>query len=180
MTDRVQQDATRRRASALGANLVRAREAAGLTQTDLAERAGTSRATIAQIESGEGDPRLSTLGGIADAMGVGTFVLLLGKPDIEKLVALLHAPKKLTSVFSGGEDASLLTELATSQLAADQRRAARLSSDLVAKLGFGGTGAAVGAAIGTTLMPGLGTVVGAILGAVAARKKDIHPETEGR
>ena len=164
MTDRAQQDATRRRASALGSNLVLAREAAGLTQTDMAKRAGTSRATIAQIESGGGDPRLSTLGAIADALGVGTFVLLLGKSDIEKLVALVHAPSDLVPVVPAGEDADLLAELATSQLPADQRRAARLSSDLVARMGFTGSGAAVGAAIGAALMPGLGTVVGAFVG----------------
>ncbi len=171
MTDREQQDASRRRASALGANLALAREAAGLTQGDLAEKAGTSRATIAQIESGEGDPRLSTLGAIADALGVGPFVLLLGKQDIGKLVALAQKQRELTSVVPSEEDVALLDELSTSQLAADRRRAARMSSKIVSERGLDGIGSAVGAAIGTTLMPGLGTIVGAFLGTVDARKK---------
>ena len=169
MADRTQQGSSRRRASTLGTNLVLARQASGLTQAELSERAGTSRATIAQIESGEGDPRLSTLGAIADALGVGTFVLLLGKADIKKLVALVDAPSGLRSVVSAGEDADRLAELATSQLPADQRRAARLSSDLVARLGSTGSGAAVGAAIGTALMPGLGTLVGAVVGGLHLR-----------
>jgi transcriptional regulator with XRE-family HTH domain len=171
MTEREQQDAYRRRASTLGANLALAREAAGLTQGDLADRAGTSRATIAQIESGEGDPRLSTLGAIADALSVGTFVLLLGKQDIGKLVALAQKQKELAAAVPNAEDVVLLDELSASHLAADRRRAARMSSDIASERGFDGVGAAVGAAIGTTLMPGLGTIVGAFLGAVGARKK---------
>ena len=172
MSEREQQDAIRRRSSALGANLVRARDAAGLTQADLAEKAGTSRATIAQIESGQGDPRLSTLGIIADALGVGPFVLLLGKQDIAKLVALLaQEPKELTPAVPDRDDIALLQELATSHVAADRRRAVRMSSSIASERGFDGVGAAVGAAIGTTLMPGLGTIVGAFLGAVGARKK---------
>ena len=170
MTEREQQDAIRRRASALGANLALAREAAGFTQGDLAEEAGTSRATIAQIESGEGDPRLSTLGAIADALRVGTFVLLLGKQDIGKLVALAQNQEALTLAVPNTADVALLDELAASHLAADRRRAARMSSDIAAERGFDGVGAAVGAAIGTTLMPGFGTIVGAFLGAIGAQK----------
>lgn len=169
MTQREQQEAFRRRASALGANLALAREAAGFTQGDLAARAGTARATIAQIESGDGDPRLSTLVAIAEALTVGTFVLLLGKQDIGKLVALAQR-KELASDIPSEEDVALLDELATSHLGADRRRAARMSSEIASAVGFGGVGAAVGAAIGTTLMPGLGTIVGAFLGAVGARR----------
>jgi transcriptional regulator with XRE-family HTH domain len=180
MPQREQQETFRRRASTLGANLALAREAAGLTQGDVAERAGTSRATIAQIESGEGDPRLSTLGAIADALGVGPFVLLLGKHDIEKLVALAQKPKEFTLTLPDTEEIALLDELAGSHLAADRRRAARMSSGIASERGFGGVGAAVGAAIGTTLMPGLGTIVGAFLGAVGARKKKGRQGNEDR
>lgn len=171
MKEREQQNAFRRRASTLGANLALAREAAGLTQEDLSERAGTSRATIAQIESGEGDPRLSTLEAIADALSVGTFVLLLGKQDIGKFVALAQMRKELISAVPKPEDIALLDEFAASHLAADRRRAARMSSDIASERGFDGVGAAVGAAIGTTLMPGFGTIVGAFLGAVSTQKK---------
>ena len=169
MTDRGAPDSIRRRASSLGANLAFAREAAGLTQADLAERAKTSRATIAQIESGEGDPRLSTLGAIADALGVGLSVLLLGKNDINRLVALAKGQGTLIQAVPYDKDLALLDELASSHLAADRRRAARLSSEFASARGFDGMGAAVGAAIGTTLFPGLGTVVGAFLGANGAK-----------
>lgn len=171
MSEREKQDVQRRRASTLGANLAQAREATGLTQSDLAEKAGTSRATIAQIESGQGDPRLSTLGALADALGVGPFVLLLGKEDIERLVALVQKQKELAAAIPDEQDVALLDELAVSSLLADRRKAARMSSKIASEIGFVGAGASVGAAIGTTLMPGFGTIVGAFLGAVGMRKK---------
>ena len=45
----------------LVAHLARARKAANLTQAELAERAGLSRMTVQRLESGNLDPRLSTL-----------------------------------------------------------------------------------------------------------------------
>ena len=42
-------------------HLARARKAANLTQAELAERAGLSRMTVQRLESGNLDPRLSTL-----------------------------------------------------------------------------------------------------------------------
>ncbi len=41
----------------------------GLTQDELAEKVGCARQTIIAIESGEGDPKLSTLVRIADVFG---------------------------------------------------------------------------------------------------------------
>ncbi len=41
--------------------LIYARKAAGLTQAELAERAGLSRMTVQRTEAGHIDPRLSTL-----------------------------------------------------------------------------------------------------------------------
>lgn|GEM_PF-5878084 len=105
-------------------------------------------------------------------------MLLLGKQDIDKLVALAEKKKDLTSAVPSAEDVSLLDELAASHLTADRRRAARMSSDIASDRGFDGVGAAVGAAIGTTLMPGLGTIVGAFLGAVGARKKKARTGNE--
>jgi len=77
----------RRRALMCAANLVLAREVFGVTQSESAPRADTSRATIAQVES-SGDPRLSMLGAIADALGVSVFVLLLTADDLRRLVPL--------------------------------------------------------------------------------------------
>jgi len=51
-----------------GHTLRRLREAAGLTQKALAEKAGLSQALISRIEKGTVDPRLSTLRKIIDAI----------------------------------------------------------------------------------------------------------------
>jgi transcriptional regulator with XRE-family HTH domain len=160
----------RRRASTLAANLVLAREASGVTQSELAARAGTSRATIAQIESGRGDPRLSTLGAIADALGVSVFVLLLAGDDLRRLVQLAKHGE-IEEAQPEEEERALLKQLAESRLTADRRKAARMSTSVVSELGFESAGAAVGAAIGTALMPGLGTIVGAFVGGGRRRSK---------
>ena len=52
-----------------GALLSAARERAGLTQRQLAERAGTSAAAICEYESGRRIPRVDTLRRIIDATG---------------------------------------------------------------------------------------------------------------
>jgi DNA-binding XRE family transcriptional regulator len=49
--------------------LVAWRQAAGLTQGALAERAGLRLSTVSDIERGKIDPRLSTLRALADALG---------------------------------------------------------------------------------------------------------------
>jgi len=156
----------------LGANLAFAREAAGITQADLAAKARTSRATIALIESGGGDPRLSTLVAIAEALSVSVYVLLLGKSEVNKLVELVDRVGDLADARRKDKDHELLQELSSSQLMAERRRAARMSTDLATNLGFVGKGVAVGAAIGTMILPGLGTAIGAFLcGAVLAKNK---------
>lgn len=47
------------------------RKAAGLTQVQLAAKAGLRPASISDIEGGKIDPRLSTLKALADALGLG-------------------------------------------------------------------------------------------------------------
>ena len=47
------------------------RKAAGLTQGELADRAGVRVATVSDIESSKIDPRLSTMVALATALGVG-------------------------------------------------------------------------------------------------------------
>lgn len=56
-------------AGAASGLLIAARIEAGLSQRQLAERAGTSAATLAAYESGRREPRLSTLTRILDAAG---------------------------------------------------------------------------------------------------------------
>lgn len=54
----------------LMAPLITARKDAGLTQAELADRAGLSRMTVQKMESGTLDPRLSTLLEMARALGL--------------------------------------------------------------------------------------------------------------
>ena len=56
--------------SKLATELVQARRAHGLTQAELAEKAGLSRMAVQKAESGTTDPRLSTLQVMARAMGM--------------------------------------------------------------------------------------------------------------
>jgi ribosome-binding protein aMBF1 (putative translation factor) len=54
----------------LAHNVKRARLAAGLTQEDLAHRAGMQTAVYSRIERGDVDPRLSSVSTIAQALGI--------------------------------------------------------------------------------------------------------------
>ncbi|MGN7862224.1 helix-turn-helix domain-containing protein [Microbacterium sp. 22303] len=51
-------------------SLRREREAAGISVSELARRAGVSKATVSQLESGSSGPSVETLWAIADALGV--------------------------------------------------------------------------------------------------------------
>jgi transcriptional regulator with XRE-family HTH domain len=53
----------------LMSDLVARRRAAGMSQTDVAARMGTSQSTVARLEGGEADVRLSTLQRYAAAVG---------------------------------------------------------------------------------------------------------------
>jgi transcriptional regulator with XRE-family HTH domain len=60
----------------LGRNLKAARYRAGLTQQQVAERAGITIGSIAQIENGDSDPDLVVIGALANAVGCAAFELL--------------------------------------------------------------------------------------------------------
>ena len=53
-----------------GKNIKAAREAAGISQTELAERIGTTRQQIGKYETGEQDMTLKRLVQIAAALGI--------------------------------------------------------------------------------------------------------------
>jgi HTH-type transcriptional regulator / antitoxin HipB len=61
----------RRRSAAfrVGVQLQVAREAAGMTQQQVAERMGTKKSAISRLENNAGDVRLSTLQRYAEAVG---------------------------------------------------------------------------------------------------------------
>lgn len=54
----------------LARQLIKARLAQNLTQAELAERAGVKQSYVARLESGEGNPTVSSLQKIARALGL--------------------------------------------------------------------------------------------------------------
>ncbi len=65
------------KANVRGDTLVKAwREYLGLTQQELAKKAGMKQASIARIEAGKTTPRKTTLKKLADAMGISVEQLL--------------------------------------------------------------------------------------------------------
>lgn len=60
----------------IGENIKKAREAAGLTQKELAEKLGISVAMISRWEKGTRNPKMSTLTKIADAIGCDPVIFL--------------------------------------------------------------------------------------------------------
>lgn len=59
----------------IGKIIRRKREIAGLSQRQVAEKAGISRFTLIKIETGESDPRISTLKSIAAALNCSFLVM---------------------------------------------------------------------------------------------------------
>jgi len=57
-------------ASALGKRVQRLRQKVGLSQEQLAERAGISPKNISELENGRGNPTLSSLEGLARALSI--------------------------------------------------------------------------------------------------------------
>ncbi len=77
-------------ATNLAHNVALLRKKESLTQRQLAERAGLPRSTLTNIESGAGNPSLSNLVRLSDALGVG-IEELLARPRSE--VSLIPADK---------------------------------------------------------------------------------------
>lgn len=67
--------------------LILARRAAGLTQAELAEKAGLSRMAVQKAESGATDPRLSTLHVMARALGMELMLVPASiRQDLEQFI----------------------------------------------------------------------------------------------
>lgn len=67
----------------LAANLRRLRAERGITAVELARRAGSSRATLSQVEAGEGNPTLDTLYALATALDASLSDLIAPPPAPE-------------------------------------------------------------------------------------------------
>lgn len=132
----------------LAQNLVVARSAAGLTQHVLARRSRVSRATIAQIEAGTGDPRFSTITMLAGALRISASQLLLGRSEMQALRRLVQGDPAL-SLFKALE---VPDRMYVSIDIADRARNLATSAS-----------AAVGAALGASTLQPNGAPIGAAL-----------------
>lgn len=65
----------------VGNNCKRAREAAGLTQAQLADKRRIDRRNITELETGKGDPKLSTLYSYARLLNVPVAALVEDDPE---------------------------------------------------------------------------------------------------
>lgn len=74
-------DALAEDADALIADLVELRRQRGLSQTDIAERMGTSQSALARVESGRSDLRMSTVARYAEALDVDLNFAIRTRPS---------------------------------------------------------------------------------------------------
>jgi transcriptional regulator with XRE-family HTH domain len=149
--------------SVLAKNLVAARVIAGMTQHDLATAAGVSRATVAQLETGFSDPRLSTVVDIARALGIAPIVLLSGTDEVRALAVLFERPADGRLAVTP-RDLQRMREFTASGMLKDRIRAARLGASVARPAAGGADAAALTAGLFSATLPGAGTVVGVELG----------------
>lgn len=164
----------------LAKNLVVARVVRGITQQELAQRADISRATIAQIETGLSDPRLSTITDLAGALGIPPVVLLAGADDVRAIVELLGGSDEGGAESSKGvivplPDVERMRRYLQSGMLKDRLRAARIGAT-VARAAGGGPASEVCSAIFSAIQPGPGTVAGIRLGRLVS---ELEPCSQG-
>ena len=149
----------------LSRNLALARKACGITQEQLAEISQISRATIAQLESGEGDPKMSTIIDLAIALETSPLILFLGECEIN---AIKELGTKIPEDILSADDLEKMHHYFKSGILKQKSKVAQIGADAAKAAGL----SAVGGAIGSILLPGIGTVIGACLGALISSKKE--------
>ena len=145
----------------LARNLRAAREILELTQAEVAEAAQVSRATLAQLEAGTGDPRLSTLIEIAAALGLPPLLLLFGRSEVQALAALHDNSGTREPIAKKDVDRVRATVESAGE---GWINAARLGANAARDAECTTARATLVAGLFTPLLPGAGTAVGAALG----------------
>lgn len=149
-------------------NVIAARTALGLSQANLAARAGVSRATVNMIENGTCDPRISTIATLAAALSTSPLLLMLQSPELvrfgeqaaEARQVRANVARTLTTETSAAMD-----QLRGSQLPRNRARAVEMARVGANDAGLA-AGGVVGGAIGAMLGGPVGFAVGAALGAL--------------
>src|SRR2546429_9143767 len=91
-----------RRDYELGVQIRQLREAAGINQTELARRMGTSQPAVARLEAGGGTPKLDTLEHAAAALGAELIVQLIpAKPKLRAVDAKTKPARPATKPAGG-------------------------------------------------------------------------------
>ena len=138
-------------------NLHWARSALDMTQQELADESGISRATIAQLEAGVGDPRLSTLELLAATLHVPAHFLLLDQASFRALAELAN----VTRAANGKSPGDAVTRVLRVGGALCRQRAAAMGVDAAREAGLTANAHRVGAAIGAARLADRGVVLGA-------------------
>lgn len=140
---------------AIARNLVIARRVCTLTQHQLAARSGIARATIAHLEAGRGDPKLSTLHELAVALEIHPALLILTEKNIAALVALQATTPAQAPLLPSR--LSTMRQMVQSGVLRLQFESALLGAAFARENQFP-TPEIVGAAIGSFYIPGKGTL----------------------
>lgn len=148
-------------------NLLLARSALRLTQDQVSEASGISRATIAQIEGAIADCRLSTINEIARALRICPLILLLRESDTANL--LKHMLRSsVDDVLRHASPAKVrqMQQLKQTGLPRALVRVAQQGAEIARAAGYTNASSQVAAGIGSVHQPGTGTAVGTIFGAM--------------
>lgn len=131
----------------LAQNLLIARDVLDITQLALANNSEVSRATIAQLEAGLGDPRLSTIEQLASALHVTPSLLLLTPRELSALSALIH---NLPIQAISGNTLSTIGHLVASPSIRAKLEAGRIGAEAVKGAGYDSPAHQVGAALSSS------------------------------
>lgn len=144
----------------LAKNLIVARAIRGVTQHELSAKAGISRATIAQLESGYSDPRLSTVSLLAKALDVPMVLLLMGRVEARAIARLPQRFAEARGLEIPEADLRRMQALVSTGMLKDRLRAARLGAAVAQRLSGDSAPVFISTAIFSGILPGIGTVVG--------------------
>lgn len=112
----------------LGERIRQWRFTRGMTQQQLAEAAGLTQSGLMRVESGQTNPQLSSLQGIASALHCSVRELFCGKSESDPQLA--STVQRVKSVIESGDDAAIQTlenGLTTAELLLERSRQGLLS-----------------------------------------------------